>query len=261
VRAETVRSTLLSGVAGVRHGFFTRHGGVSEGVYASLNGGQGSDDDPARVSENRARIAAELQASPGNLVSVHQIHSSKVVTVEAPWGREARPKADAMVTAQPGLALAILSADCGPILFAEPHSRVIGAAHAGWKGAVGGVIEASIQAMEALGAARGRIIACLGMTISGKNYEVGPEFVARFEAEAPENRHFFSDFKVDGHAMFDLPAYIVMRLSSAGIGEVEDLRLCTYADEARFYSYRRATHRREAEYGRHISGIVLADQG
>ncbi len=243
---------------GIRHAFFTREGGVSEGIYASLNGGQGSDDAPDHVAENRLRMASHLGATPDKLLSVYQIHSPDVAVATTPWTREERPRADALVTATPGLALGVSTADCGPILFADPEARVIGAAHAGWKGAIGGVIEATLAAMETLGAQRSRIRTALGMMISQANYEVGPEFVAAFKAREPNYDRFFRPAVAEGKAMFDLPGFIRLRLERAGITMIEDLALCTYADERRFFSYRRTTHRREADYGRHISAIMLA---
>ncbi len=242
---------------GIRHAFFTREGGVSEGLYASLNGGLGSRDEPARVAENRERMCAHLGVPSGALVSLYQIHSAEVVTVEAPVPLDERPKADAMVTRVPGLALGIATADCGPILFADPHNRVIGAAHAGWKGALGGVIEATVSAMEALGAQASGIVAVLGPTISQAAYEVDDAFAERFHHEAPGSQRFFAPGPRAGHVQFDLPAFILARLAEAGIGRASALGLCTYADAERFYSYRRTTHRVEADYGRLISAITL----
>jgi polyphenol oxidase len=242
---------------GIRHAFFTREGGVSGGLYASLNGGQGSSDQPEAVVENRARMAAHLGVAEERLLSVYQIHSPDVAIVKAAWKREDRPKADAMVTNLPGFALGVSSADCGPLLFADPKARVIGAAHSGWKGAIGGVLEATVSAMEALGARRRYIRAALGMTISRAAYEVGPEFVARFIEEKAADARYFSPGAETGKSMFDLPAFIVDRLSALGLAQVEDLSLCTFADENRFFSYRRTTHRKEPDYGRHISAIVL----
>ena len=253
---QPIQSAELS-KAGIQHGFFTREGGVSEGIYASLNGGQGSADDPVRVRENRVRMARHLGVEPERFLSLYQIHSPDVVTVNAPWVPDDRPRADAMVTREPGLALAIGTADCGPILFADPQARVIGAAHAGWKGAFAGVLEATIAAMEAIGAARSRVIVALGPMLSQQNYEVGPEFLATFLAQDAANARFFRPGPRDGHPHFDLPGYSVSRLRAAGVGAIEDLALCTYADETRFYSYRRKTHRDEADYGRLIAGIVL----
>jgi YfiH family protein len=252
-----IEAPALSSYPRVRHAFFTRQGGVSEGLFASLNGGLGSSDLPGHVAENRARMARDVGVAPENLVSLHQIHSAEAIVVEAPWGGE-RPRADGLATNRPDIALAIATADCGPILFADPHAGVIGACHAGWKGALGGVLEATTARMEELGAERARITAVLGPTIGRDNYEVGPDFAARFAEADPENRRFFRPSPGrDGHALFDLPAYIMARLTALGLGEIENLGLCTYADEARFYSYRRATHRGEPDYGRLISAISL----
>ncbi len=246
----------LASYPNLRHAFFTRQGGVSEGIYASLNGGLGSSDDPARIRENRRRIADELDVGPEALVSVHQVHSPDAVVVAGPWPGE-RPRADGMASATPGVALAITTADCGPILFADPHAGVIGAAHAGWRGALTGVLEATLAAMEGLGARRGKTVAVLGPTIGREAYEVSDDFVARFAGADPGNARFFTPNGRPGHAQFDLPAYIGARLAAAGTGEFASLDLCTYADEERFYSYRRTTHRGEPDYGRLISAITL----
>lgn len=242
---------------GIRHGYFTRAGGVSSGVYASLNGGIGSADAPALIAENRARMARWLGVAPERYLSVWQCHSPDVVTVETPFDMAARPKADAMVTRQTGIGLAIGTADCGPILFADGAARVIGGAHAGWKGALGGVLEATVAAMEAIGARRERIVAVLGPTISAASYEVGADFVARFVEAAPDNQRFFAASTRTGHAMFDLPGYIIARLGSAGVGTAVNLDICTYRNEDRLYSYRRMTHRGEPDYGRQMSAIAL----
>jgi polyphenol oxidase len=247
----------LSSHSGVRHAFFTRNGGVSEGVYASLNGGLGSSDERARVIENRRRMAGQLGLLPEALVSVHQVHSPDVVVVEHPFPPNERPRADGMVTTRPGLALAITTADCGPVLFADPQAGVVGACHAGWRGALTGIIEAMVEAMEELGASRKTIIAVLGPTIGQAAYEVGPEFVAQFLAKDGADTRFFRPSAREDHSMFDLPGYIGARLTAAGIGEYADLALCTYSDEERFFSYRRATHRGEPDYGRLISAIAL----
>jgi YfiH family protein len=247
----------LSSHSAVRHAFFTRRGGVSEGVYASLNGGLGSSDDLDRVRENRRRMTNQLGLSPDALVSVHQVHSPDAVLVEHPFPPDARPRADGMVTARPGLALGITTADCGPVLFADPEAAVIGACHAGWRGALTGILEATIEAMEGIGAERGRIIAVLGPTIGFGAYEVGPEFVAKFQEHSDANGRFFRSSARQGHSLFDLPGYIGARLTASGIGEYVDLKLCTYSDEERFFSYRRTTHRGETDYGRLISAIAL----
>ncbi|MGU3540994.1 peptidoglycan editing factor PgeF [Methylobacterium sp. A54F] len=248
----------LSSHAYLRHAFFTREGGVSQGLYASLNGGLGSGDAPDDIVANRARMTAQLGLPDTHLVSLYQVHSADVVVVEAPFPLAERPKADGMVTRVPGLALGIATADCGPILFADPENRVVGAAHAGWKGALGGVVEATVAAMESLGAERRRIVAVLGPTIAQAAYEVGPDFLARFRQEVPEAERFLAPGTREGHAQFDLPGFILGRLAEAGIAEATSLGLCTYADPERFYSYRRSTHRAEPDYGRLISAIALA---
>jgi YfiH family protein len=240
----------------IAHAFFTREGGVSDGIYASLNGGQGSSDDPDRVRENRRRMTEALGVGEDRLVTVHQVHSPDVLAVEAPWDGP-RPKADGMVTRTPGLALGIATADCGPVLFADPDAGVVGGCHAGWKGAFTGVLEATLDGMEALGARRGDVTAVLGPMISATSYEVGPEFVARFREQDEANLAYFRPSGREGHAFFDLPAYIAARLDRAGVGRFVDLGLCTYADPRRFYSYRRTVHRGEPDYGRLISAIAL----
>lgn len=247
----------LSSHAAIRHAFFTRLGGTSEGIYASLNGGLGSDDRPENVARNRALMADTIGVGHDRLVSLYQVHSPEVVTVEAPFAPSHRPKADGMVTCVPGLALGIATADCGPILFADPENRVVGAAHAGWKGALTGVIGATVAAMERLGAARSSIVAVLGPTISRASYEVGPDFITRFRAEAPGMERFLGEGQRPGHAQFDLPGFILSRLQEEGIAGASALNFCTYADAERFYSFRRATHRGEPNYGRLISAIAL----
>jgi len=243
---------------GIRHGFFTREGGVSRGLYASLNGGTGSNDGAAAVAENRARMAAALGVAAERFITAYQIHSPTVVVADRPWSGDSRPRADAIVTRERGLAIGITTADCGPILFADAAAQIIGAAHAGWRGALSGVAEATVEAMERLGAERGRIRAVLGPMIRQASYEVGPDLIARFAAEDPDSTGFFAPAERPGHAMFDLGGFIAARLLRAGIGAVEDLALCTYADPERFYSYRRSTHRAEADYGRHVNAIALA---
>jgi YfiH family protein len=253
----TLESLLLSSVPGIRHAFFTRAGGVSSGIYAGLNGGLGSNDEPAKVQENRRRMAAALDVAPEKLLTLHQIHSPDVIVATDPWPSTARPKGDAMVTKVPGIALGVTTADCGPVLMVDPKARVIGAVHAGWKGALTGVLEATIDAMEREGASRSDIVVGIGPMLHQRNYEVGMEFVARFEEADAENARFFASASRNGHAMFDLPGYILARLSAAGVLIVDDIDLCTYADEDSFYSYRRATHRKEPDYGRHVHAVVL----
>ncbi len=243
---------------GIRHGFYTRQGGVSDGIYASLNCGVGSEDDRSRVVENRARVARDLGVAADQLATPFQIHSPDVAVVDAVWPVGQGPKADAVVTDRPGLAIGVGTADCGPLLFADPEARVIGAAHAGWRGAFTGVIEATITAMEGLGATRDRITVVLGPTISAAAYEVGPEFIARFIESDAASARFFTASERAGHHRFDLPAYIGARARAAGVGRFEDLALCTYADPERFYSYRRMTHQGEADYGRLLHAIALA---
>jgi len=242
---------------GIRHGFFTRQGGVSGGLYASLNGGLGSQDSADNVTENRARMAIALGAPPDRLLTAYQIHSPLAVVADEPWSADARPRADAIVTRTPQLAIGVTTADCGPILLADPVARVIGAAHAGWRGALTGVIEAAVAAMERLGAKRRRIHAALGPMIRQDNYEVGADLIARFNAEDSASGHFFAQGRREGHAQFDLAGYIRTRLDRAGVVEIEDLALCTYRDPAQFFSFRRSTHRAEADYGRHVNAIAL----
>jgi polyphenol oxidase len=249
----------LSKLPGIRHGFFTRVGGVSEGVYESLNGGVGSEDSPANVAENRARMAKHLGVAPDRFLTCYQIHSPEVVVAETPWPSSERPRADAIVTRTPHLAIGISTADCGPVLLADPEARVIGAAHAGWRGALTGVIEQTVAAMEKLGARRGRIVAAAGPMIRQPNYEVGQDLIDRFVAVDPNTIRFFKPAQRPGHSMFDLAGYLVSRLRRAEIAEIEDLGFCTYADPAQFYSYRRTTHRAEPDYGRHINAIALTE--
>jgi YfiH family protein len=241
----------------VAHGFFTRVGGISEGVYASLNGGVGSRDAPEAVTENRARIATALGAAPERLAVPYQIHSPDAVAITEPWLPGARPRCDALVTGTMGLALGVTGADCGMILFADQRARVIGAAHAGWKGALTGVVEATITAMEGLGARRTDVVAALGPCIGPRSYEVGPEFVAAFANAGDDVARYFTPSRRDGHSMFNLNAYIAERAERAGVGRFEDLGLDTYSDESRFFSYRRATHRKEPDYGRLLSVIIM----
>ncbi len=252
VKAETLA------LPGIRHAFFTRQGGVSSGCYESLNGGTGSHDNPANVAENRARMATALGIPAERLLTVYQTHSAHVVTAEMPWPAAGRPCADALVTRLPALAIGVTTADCGPVLLADPAARVIGAAHAGWRGALSGVLEATVTAMGRLGAAPTNMRAAVGPLIRQSNYEVGPELIEHFAAEDPTSKPFFAPGSRRGYCHFDLAGYITARLKRAGIGQIEDLGRCTYAEAALFFSYRRATHRAESDYGRHISAIVLA---
>ena len=237
---------------GVTHGFFTREGGVSAGLYAGLNGGPGSGDDPASVAENRRRIAERLGAA--HLVSLHQVHSAQVASVTGPWPGE-RPRADAMVTDRPGLALGVLTADCAPVLFADAEAGVVGAAHAGWKGALAGVLEATVAAMAALGAEPARIVAAVGPAISQRAYEVGPEFLERFVTCDPDYRRHFDERAA--RPRFDLRGFIGARLLAAGVGQIELLDHDTCAEDELFFSFRRSTLRREERFGLQLSGIVL----
>jgi YfiH family protein len=241
---------------GLTHGFFTRHGGVSTGVYASLNGGVGSRDDSNAVAENRRRMAAHLGIDPAHLLVPYQVHSAGALAVTEAFAE--RPRCDALVTSVPGLGLGVTGADCGMILFADREARVIGAAHAGWKGALEGVLEATLAAMETLGARRASSAAVLGPTISRKSYEVGADFAGRFIAASESYARFFSASARDGHLMFDLPGFIAIRLRLAGIGSFEDLARDTYAEPENFYSYRRSVHKNESDYGRQIAAIALA---
>jgi polyphenol oxidase len=249
-------SPLLCSVPGLRHAFFGRDGGVSEGIYATLNGGTGSNDDPAKVAENRRRMAEHLGVSSGHLITAFQAHSPDVAVASVPWDTASRPRADAIVTRTEGLAIGITAADCGPILLVDPRVRVIGAAHAGWKGALSGIIESTVATMEKLGADRANILAAIGPLIRQSSYEVGSEFVERFIEADAQNAVFFLPAARKGHAMFDLAGFIRIRLENAGVLLIDDIGIDTYADQ-HFFSYRRSVHRREADYGRHVHAIVL----
>lgn len=242
---------------GLAHGFFTREGGHSAGLYASLNCGLGSGDDRHLVRRNRSAVADQLGIDEPSLLTTFQYHSSDVIEVAAPWDADRRPKADAMVTRHAGIGLGILTADCGPVLFADLKAGVIGAAHAGWKGALSGVTGRTLAAMESLGARRADVVAVIGPAISIDAYEVGPEFAQRFLDEDAGNVRFFRPSERPAHAMFDLPGYLEERLRREGAGDVVNLDVCTFSDEPRFFSYRRTTHRRETDYGRQISAIAL----
>ncbi|MCV6585073.1 MAG: peptidoglycan editing factor PgeF [Marinibacterium sp.] len=250
----TLEIITADALAPLQHGFFTRRGGASSGIFAGLNCGLGSSDQREAVHLNRARVADALGLPPDGLASVHQVHSADVLTVTGP--QTAPVKADALVTDQPGLALSVLTADCQPVLFADHDAGVIGAAHAGWRGALDGVLDAVLDAMEALGARRARIHAVIGPAISQRAYEVGPEFHAAFTAQDPDHGRFFAAGQGD-RLQFDLPGFGLYRLRRAGVGHAEWTRHCTYSDPDRFYSYRRTTHAGEADYGRLISAIRL----
>jgi YfiH family protein len=256
---KVVTSPLLSSVAGVRHAFFTRHGGISTGVYESLNVGRGSKDEPADVTENRRRCAAHFEAEPQALLTCYQIHSNQVLTADGLWG-DLRPEADGVVTQEPGLICGALSADCAPILLADPVAGVVGAAHAGWKGALGGVAEAAVAAMVKLGCEPARMVAAVGPCIGPASYEVGLEFLDRFAAADPANDQFFATGKTSEKRQFDLPAYVLHRLALAGVTRTEWVGIDTCADED-FFSNRRAVLRREPDYGRLLSAIMLEERG
>ncbi|MGO9133012.1 MAG: peptidoglycan editing factor PgeF [Methylovirgula sp.] len=239
----------------IAHGFFTRNGGVSQGLYATMNGGVGSKDERDAVLENRRRMATHLGVP--HLLVPFQIHSPDALIVDTPFGPDERPRCDALVTATAGLGLGVTGADCGIVLFADEAHQVIGAAHAGWKGALTGVLEATLAAMEKLGAARATIKAALGPTIGPQSYEVGPEFFERFRSENNVYECFFAPSVRDHHYMFDLQGFIAFRLRKAGVGHFKNLDLDTYADETRFFSYRRSVHRKEEDYGRLVAAIAL----
>lgn len=254
---EPIQSPGLSRTKRVAHGFFTRRGGVSEGIYASLNCGPGSRDDRAAVTENRRRVAAHLGVAPSHLLTCHQHHSTDAIVVTEPWTFETMPKADGLVTATPGIAVGALAADCAPVLFADARAGIVGAAHAGWKGALGGILEQTVATMERIGATRQDIHAVLGPCIGPDAYEVGPEFEQAFTDKSPENSAFFRRMEGRSRPYFDLPAFVVNRLGRMGLGHVESQSRCTYAHEEDLFSYRRTTHRSEPDYGRQISAIVL----
>jgi YfiH family protein len=245
----------LSSLTGIAHGFFTRHGGVSAGIYASLNCGIGSKDEPAAIRKNRGRVTSHLGA--GDLASAYQVHGTTALVVSEPWPAGERPKADAMVTATPGIALGVLTADCAPVLFADEQARVVAAVHAGWRGALSGVVEAAIEAMESLGAKRERIRAAVGPCIGQGAYEVGPEFKAEFLDRDSASARFFTSPNMNGRPHFDLSGYVGHRLRRAKVANAVALDVCTYARNEDFFSYRRTLSRREPDYGRQISAIVL----
>lgn len=251
-----VQAPILAEIDGVAHGFFTRLGGVSEGIYASLNCGPGSRDAPDNVAENRARATRLLGAD--SLIGVYQKHSSTAVVAKKLWSDAKAPEADAIVTSKPGIAICVLTADCAPVLLCDPEARVVGAAHAGWRGALSGIVEATVEAMVGLGAKPGRIVAAIGPAISQGAYEVGHDYKDRFLAEDKNSECFFVIDEGSEEPHFDLPGYVAERLARSGVSETHDLGLCTYYDETRLFSYRRSQHHGEDDYGRQISAIVLA---
>ena len=253
--AKFLAASALADLPGVRHGFFTRRGGVSQGIYSSLNTGLGSRDTRENALANRARALRALDGEA--LATPLQYHSDVAAIVSEPWPVDEPERADAVVTDRPGLAIAVNTADCTPVLFADARAGVVGAAHAGWKGALDGVLQSTLQAMEKLGARRQDIVCAIGPVISQSNYEVGPEFHARFLAEEKAHARFFAPSSRPGRFMFDLPAFVTMVLERAGVGRIEDLKKCTYGEEELFYSYRRSVHRNEPDYGRQLSAIML----
>jgi polyphenol oxidase len=254
--SEYLRASAFD-LPGIRHGFFTRQGGLSEGTFASLNCGFGSSDEAAKVAENRARAMGVLGLSGDRLATCYQVHSADVVVVDRPWPRDQRPRADAMVTRTSEIALGILTADCAPVLFADAEARIIGAAHAGWRGALSGVLEATVAAMEKLGATPQRVHAAIGPCIGRDSYEVGPEFPAPFLAENAENAAFFRAAPRAEHFLFDLAGYVAARLQRLGLARIETIAGDTAAEAERFFSYRRSCHRKEPDYGRELSAITL----
>ena len=255
---EPLKSNALSQISDIRHGFFTRSGGCSSGIYQSLNCGLGSDDGPENVLTNRRLVAQHLKSNRQDVVTVHQCHSAEAIVINRHLPRSNLPKVDAIVTNTPGLAIGVLTADCAPVLFADEKAKIVGAAHAGWRGAVRGIIAATIEAMEAAGARRQRIRATVGPCIHQKNYEVGEDFRAEFVAQSSGNARFFEVPAGQTKPHFDLPGFIISKLRFAGIEEADLLASCTYENESKFFSYRRSQHCSEADYGRQISAIVVA---
>jgi YfiH family protein len=257
VEGRIIRAACLSETSGIRHGFFTRQGGVSSGLYGSLNCGLGSKDEPASVRENRARVARSLGAQPEQVVTAYQVHSSTAFIVEKPLAPGAIPQADALVTRTPGLVVGALVADCSPVLLADPHAKVVAAAHAGWRGALRGVLDATIAAMQSLGAKRSRICAAIGPCINQAAYEVGPDVESEFLRHDGQNGRFFMHPSPGARSRFDLPRYVEQRLAGAGLDIIERHCPCTYQNESLFFSYRRSAHRNESDYGRQICAIVV----
>lgn len=254
-KIEPVLDSAIASLDNVEHGFFTRHGGVSSGIYQGLNVGLGSDDERQKVVENRNRVAGFFNISPTHLATTYQVHSPDVIIIDKPI-EEPRPKVDAVVTATPGIIASVLTADCGPVLFADANAGIVGAAHAGWKGATGGVLESTVNAMISLGSKPENIIATLGPTISQENYEVGADFAQNLLSLDKSNEQYLALSINPSHFMFDLPSYIVTRLAGTGV-QASWTGHCTYEQEAEFFSYRRTTHRKEPDYGRQISAITL----
>lgn len=253
-----IHADKLLDLDGVEHGFFTRQGGFSGGLYASLNCGFGSGDDRATVARNRSIVSDLLNVERNRLMTAHQCHSADVMICREPHDVLNAPRADGIVTDVPGLAIGVLTADCAPVLFADGKAGVVGAAHAGWQGALSGVCEATLAAMEGLGADASRIVAVIGPSISQHAYEVGPEFRARFTRA--DDARFFAPSRRADHHMFDLAGYIAHRLSFCGLAGVENMRLCTYSDPEQFFSYRRTTHKGEGAYGRQLSAITISEE-
>ena len=253
-----ITAPVLENLSGIRHGFFTREGGVSEGIYASLNCGPGSDDDPANVAENRNRVADKLGVAGEDLCTLYQVHGSDVMLVQGGYPDDQRPQADGMVTTTPGVALGILTADCAPVLFADADAGIVGAAHAGWKGAASGVVQATVAEMVALGAVQDRIHAVVGPCIHQPSYEVGEDLRLQVISATPWADWCFERSARAGHYQFDLPSYVSGELQRLDLGAVEVLDFDTYGDETKFFSYRRSTHRSEGDYGRQVSIIGLA---
>lgn len=250
-------TTGLEDIKYLRHGFFTRLGGASGGLFSGLNCAFSSGDNPEHIAMNRAKVAETLGVAPENLLTLKQVHSARVVTIAEPWTHDTAPQADALVTDRKGIALGVLTADCAPVLLAACGKKIIGAAHAGWKGAIGGVIEATIEAMEKLGAARGDIVAAIGPCIGPVSYEVSMDFKKPFIEQDAANEQFFKPAAKEGHLIFDLPSYAKHRIRLAGIETVFDTQQDTLPNETAFYSYRRSCLRGEKDYGRQISAIVI----
>ena len=254
-----ITASELNANTNIKHGFFTRRDGVSHGVFRGLNCGYGSGDTPAHIDQNRSVAMAKLGLSRQNLNTVYQIHSADVVVAQKAWARDDRPKADAIVTNQPGLAVGIMTADCTPVLFSDPNAGIVGAAHAGWRGAIGGVLAATVEKIEEMGGDRSQVIAVVGPCIHQSSYEVGPDFHTSFLQENPANERYFVPSEKARHQLFDLPGFVLTKLADLGLAVVQDVSEDTYANEDRFFSYRRSTHRKETDYGRGLSAIVLTE--